>query len=159
MDGIWYTLGADMKIVLLKDVRGLGKSGEIKDVTPGYAHNFLVPQNMARVIVGDIEKQLAAARSSQQKKNAKQRMKLEQLAARVNGYRFEVAVKADEQNTIFAAVKAKDIAAALGARGFEVHPEHVVLAEPIKKLGFYQIPLDFKAGAPATVSITIVKQK
>lgn len=148
-----------MKVVLLKEVKGLGTAGEIKEVTPGYAHNFLVPQKFARILVGDAAMQEVAARAVQQKKLEKQRTKFAKLAKELNGYRFEMKVKADDQNTIFAAVRAKDIATELVQRHFEVRPEHVILAEPIKKLGFYEIPLDFKAGIPVRVSVTIVKQK
>lgn len=148
-----------MKVVLLTEVKGLGKAGEIKEVTPGYAHNFLTPNKLARIVTGEAEKMIAASRAHEQKKLAKQRAIAEKVARRVNGYRFELPVKADDHNTIFAAVHARDIAIALQQRSFAVKPEQIKLSEPIKKLGFYDILLDFGGGVTAKVSVTIVNQK
>ena len=91
-----------MKVVLLKEVRGLGRTGDIKEVTPGYAHNFLVPTKSGRILVGDALTLQSQLKKQQEQKVQQQRKKWEQLAKKLNGYRFEMQVKADDQNTIFA---------------------------------------------------------
>lgn len=146
-----------MKVVLLKEVRGLGRAGDIKDVTPGYAHNFLVPTKSGRILVGDAMAVMGQMKKQQEQKAAQQRKKSEQIAKKLSGYRFELAVKADDHNTIFAGVQAKQIAAELVKRGFAVQPSHIALAEPIKKLGFYQIGIDLQAGIPVQIGVTLTR--
>ncbi len=146
-----------MKVVLLKEVRGLGRAGDIKDVTPGYAHNFLVPTKAGRVLAGDALAIQGQLKKQQEQKVQQQRKKYEQVSKKLSGYRFELAVKADDHNTIFAGVQAKQIAAELVKRGFAIQPSHVVLAEPIKKLGFYTIGIDFRAGLPIQIGVTLTR--
>ncbi len=130
-----------MKVILLKNVNKLGRSGDIKEVNEGYARNFLIPQGLAEIAT----KHSIRVRKNQvfKKKRLEQKNKnkKQNLFNKIKGKSFEIKAKADEKGTLYAGLDAKNLAQELNLLGFEINPEEILLKEKIKSLGEYNIDL------------------
>lgn len=145
-----------MKVLLLKEVKGLGHKGEIKETTDGYARNFLLPKNLAQII----DKHGAAVIEAQTKKKARMKGQLVKnkikTLKRINGRFFEIGVKADEKGTLYGSIDNKTIAEELLGRGFALNPDEIILESHIKKIGDYEIKL--KSGdSQALIKLSVKK--
>ncbi|TXH07843.1 MAG: 50S ribosomal protein L9 [Candidatus Moraniibacteriota bacterium] len=145
-----------MKVVLVKDVAGLGTAGEIKDVKKGFAFNYLLPEGLAELatagIVKSVERSLA-------KRNAEKSARVSELSAsmkRIDGMTLTVKVKAAE-GKLFGSVNAADIVAAAKSNDIEIVEEMVQLEHPIKAVGEYAVKLE--AGqSKAIVTVSVVAE-
>ncbi|MFH0892668.1 MAG: 50S ribosomal protein L9 [Candidatus Falkowbacteria bacterium] len=131
-----------MKIILKKDVKNIGKAGEVRDVNDGYARNFLLPRGLAESAT---EKSWVAwterkARKENKEKADAKNKKL--LAGKINGRLFKIEAKADEKGTLYAGLDARAIVRELAKQKFSVLPEEIILPEKIKKTGNYTVELD-----------------
>ena len=143
-----------MKVILLKKVPELGDAGEIKEVAIGYARNFLLPQGLAQ----EATAQAIAIISAQQTKKAKEAeqdlVATEKLAAQLEGQVVEIAAKANEQGSLYAAVPPTKIAAALKAKGFVVEAE-MIQAEHLKELGEQEVVINLAHRLEAKITLII----
>jgi large subunit ribosomal protein L9 len=131
-----------MKVLLLKEIKGLGHTGEIKDVSEGYARNLLLPKNLAKILTKqDILILEVQKKKKEKQKNEQVKNKLK-LAKKLNKKSFAIAVKADAHGTLYSGVDKKFVAKVLTSEGYQVEPEEVDLAEPIKKTGVYDVDLN-----------------
>lgn len=130
-----------MKVILREDVPGLGDIGEIVDVKPGYGRNYLIPQGFA--VVADPKN--VRAIEHERKQIARRLEKLKAAAATLAEKLDDVSVtiprKVGEQDKLFGSVNTRDIEEALHAEGLEVERRQIRLAEPIKSLGVYKVPV------------------
>lgn len=148
-----------MQIILLKEVENLGEVGDVVDVKPGYARNFLVPRGLAvratksnlRRIEDEREHLIAVARREIDRATA--------LAGEIEGQSLNFPVKAGEDGRLFGSVSSADIAEALAEKGVEVDRRHVVLAEPIKQLGTYKVPIRLSAEVQPEVTVWVVSEE
>ncbi|HET6921808.1 MAG TPA: 50S ribosomal protein L9, partial [Anaeromyxobacteraceae bacterium] len=130
-----------MKLILREDVENLGKGGELVEVKPGYGRNYLLPRGLAMVAnprnIREIEhqKQVAAAKA------AKMRASAEALARRLADTPVSLKRKVGEQDKLYGSVTAVDIAEALGQRGLSIDRRSIGLAEPIKTVGEFEVPV------------------
>jgi len=148
-----------MRVILLKDVKGLGKKHEIKEVSDGYGRNFLLKQGMARVAT---KKDIAfSERKKKEEEERKQEeiRKMEETAAKINGYRLTMKMKIGEKRQLFEAVTAAKIAERLKEEGFEIKKEQVELKEQIKELGEFDIGLRFHDDIAAKIKLVIEEEK
>lgn len=128
-----------MKVILTADVKGTGKKGEIKEVSDGYARNFLIKKGLAT------EADSVSINSLQNKKAAEEFHRQEEikrcmeLAKKMNLAEVPVKVKCGETGKIFGSVTSQEIADGLNALGFEVDKKKIVIKEPIKKVGIYRV--------------------
>lgn len=142
------------KIVLLKDIKDLGRSGEIKEVAAGHALNFLIPQKLAveatpqAVAQAEEIKAKAAAQAEADLKNA------ESLVSKLEGQIVEIKAKASEEGTLYAALSAVKVAGALKDKGFDVKKEQIKLPE-IKELGEFEAVVDLAHGLEARITVII----
>ncbi|HYE60129.1 MAG TPA: 50S ribosomal protein L9 [Candidatus Kapabacteria bacterium] len=145
-----------MKVILLRDVPGTGKKGDVKDVADGYARNFLVKQGLVKVATPGGVSQLAAS-TDRKKKEAAQDLKVSQaLAAKVDGMEVEVQGKVSQEGTLYAAVGPKVIAEAVKRQlGAAVKPEQVRIPTPIKELGEATVTIAFGHGLEAELRVTV----
>jgi len=141
-----------MKIILLKEVSGLGHKGEVKEVKEGYARNFLIPKGMADVVTKHSLNVLAAQKRKREKSKKLSPLKRDHakagevrskklLAGKFNNKSFEILAKADEKGTLYAKLDAKNIASELAKQGYKMEVSEVKLEKPIKKIGEYKIEL------------------
>ena len=144
-----------MKVVLLKDVKDLGKKNEVKEVKNGFANNFLIPQGLAKALTKGAEKELALKIKTENKKDKAKDDQNKNLAKKLDNLKIEIKAKADDKKTLFGSIGSKDIAKQLAERGYKVDEKFVKLDEPIKQLGFYEVKLEFSPELSAKLGITI----
>ncbi|HOZ36881.1 MAG TPA: 50S ribosomal protein L9 [bacterium] len=129
-----------MEVILLKDIKALGRSGEVKNVSDGYAINFLIPQHLATVAT---EEKLLVLRSQKIKteKLSQERLTKEQeLAVRLENLHLEIQAKASASGTLFAGIGPEEITQALKAqRQLFVEPRQIKLKKHLKETGNYQV--------------------
>jgi len=131
-----------MKVILLKDIKGLGKTDEVKEVAEGYARNFLFPQNLAVIATETVLRTIQAKQKIKLEKEKKQKKQAEELINKLKGLKIEIRVKSDEKGTLFAAIGEKQINEELKKRGYNFKNNQIKIKEPIKKIGDYEIGID-----------------
>lgn len=130
-----------MKIILLKQVQGLGQAGDIKVVSNGYARNFLIPQGLADLLTKHGLGVLEAQKKKQVRSKRQEVKSKKQEAKKINGKSFEIITKADEKGTLYAGLDKRAIANELESQGFKIEPNEVKLKEVIKKIGQHTVKL------------------
>lgn len=146
-----------MKVVFLEDVTGTAKIGDIKDVKPGFARNYLLPRRMAMAatpsVVKSAEQRAARETRLQEGRDGDARA----VAARVEAAPMSFAAKAGSTGKLFGSVGTADIATKIGEMlGSEFDRHSVLLADPIKELGDYQVGVKLTKNVTATVSVSVV---
>ena len=145
-----------MKVILLSDVKGQGKKGEIVNVSDGYARNFLFPRNLAQeanaqnLNSAQVRQDAAAHKKAVEKKNA------EELAAQLADRGVTIQAKCGSTGRLFGAITNAEIAEALSAQtGLDIDKKKVVLQNPIKELGTYTVTLKLYAGVQPNIRLTV----
>ena len=145
-------------VVLQQDVDNLGKSGDVVKVRPGYARNFLIPQqlalpankgNLAKV---DQLKRLAAQRAAEQLELARE------LAKKIETVSVKLSRAVGTENKMYGSVTAKDIEEAFKAEGIEIDRRKMEMSEPIRTLGLSEVKVKLHGDVSATLRVEVVKQ-
>ncbi|MBA3627641.1 MAG: 50S ribosomal protein L9 [Chloroflexi bacterium] len=144
-----------MKVILINDVEALGKSGELKDVTDGYARNFLIPRKMAVPAAGGAFRAWQHDIASREDKRKKERAEAEIAAQRIGSTTLTMGVKVGEGGKLYGSITAKEIAEALARRGIVVDRHKVDLDEPLKMLGTYKVAIKVLSGMTPEVTIVV----
>jgi large subunit ribosomal protein L9 len=145
-----------MKVILLKDVKDLGKTDDIIDVHDGYARNFLFRQKLALEATASnlnsvqIRKKADAARQVRGLEDARK------LASQINGQLVTLPVKCGEGGRLYGAVTAMDVAAALGKAGFKVDKRGITIHQAIKSLGEYDVDVKLHTDVSAKIQIRVI---
>jgi len=148
-----------MQVILRDDLDNLGKSGEVVNVKPGYARNYLLPRGLAlKATAGDIkrvehEKRVIAARTAKLAKDAQAE------ADKLSAVSVSIAVAVGEDDRLYGSVTSRDVAEALKGRGVIIDPKKVVLDEPLKALGMTEVPIKVGRGVTANVKVWVVKKE
>ena len=127
-----------MKVILTADVAPLGKSGELKDVSEGYARNFLIPRQLAVPASGGTYRAWQHDIASREEKRKREREEAEIAAQRISSTTLTMGVKVGEGGKLYGSITAKDIADALARRGIEVDRHRIDLEEPLQPAGHLQ---------------------
>ena len=144
-----------MKVILLEDVKSLGKKGEIVDVNDGYARNCLIKKGLAE------EATAVKINSLNIKKNAENFHKQEEIkalrleASKLRGKTVNVSIKCGENGKMFGSVTAKEIADAINELGFNIDKKKVLLDAPIKALGSYTVEVKFLPDEIAKITVAV----
>ena len=145
-----------MKLVLRSDVHGVGRRGDIVDVTGGFARNFLLPEGRAIVATDGVEAQASAMRRARDLREARDREAAESKAKVLAGTVLSVRARAGTGGRLFGSVTAVDVVeAALGQKGVTIERRHVVLEEPIKAVGSYDVPVRLFEGVATVVTVEV----
>lgn len=148
-----------MKVVFLQDVEGSGRVGEIKNVADGYARNFLFPKGLAAPATADAIKKAEARAIVEARKQAVLDERAQELAARLEGASLSITVKAGRRGRLFGSVTSIDIAEAVSdLLKEEVDRHQVVLAEPIKEVGSYEIPIQLTRNVRSVVPLHVIAE-
>lgn len=146
-----------MKVLLRSDVDGVGYRGDIVDVAGGFARNFLLPEGRAMVATPGVEAQAAAMRRSRDMREAADRQSAEAQATVLAGAVVMVPARAGSAGRLFGSVGSAEVAEAVRVqKGVELDRRHVVLAEPIKAVGTYEVPVDLFPGVATVLSVEVV---
>lgn len=144
-----------MKVILLQDVKGQGKKGEVVEVNEGYARNFLIKKGLAEIAtamkINDLNQKKAAADFHK----AEEVKAMQALAAELRGKNFTVKIKAGQGGKVFGSVTGANIADALQAAGYSIDKKKVVLTSPIKTLGNYDVDLKLLEGITTKISVVV----
>ncbi len=144
------------QLLLLEDVEDLGRSGELVNVKPGFARNFLIPQKKA-VVADKFTLRMQARLQEERSKRAEiDRSQAEELSQKIDGKVFTIEVKVDPDGHMYGSVAAADIVRLLETEEVTVERRNVVLAQPIKTLGPHSIQLKLKEGVPAHITLHVV---
>jgi large subunit ribosomal protein L9 len=142
-------------LLLLKDVYGLGKKGEIVAAKPGYARNFLLPQKMALHASKQTLELQKRLQEEREKQAAEDRVEAAKIAATLKEEKLLIKVKVDVEGNLYGSVTVYDISHLLKEKGYEIDKKNVLIAKPLKKLGQYTIDLRLQEDVPATVTLDI----
>jgi large subunit ribosomal protein L9 len=145
-----------MKVILKRDVKGLGHSGDVKDVKNGYARNFLFPSGAAALADANALKNWERHRDEREAREAGMRSEAEAMAGRLRELKLEVAVKAGEKNRLFGSVTNVQIAELIAKEGIEVDRHSIHLRQPIKTLGDFKVDVKLIPGVDAELTVSVV---
>ena len=130
-----------MKIILLKDIRGLGRRYEEKNVSDGHAINYLIPKKLAVRVGTNSAKQIEDLKKSEEAKNAKSREALQINIQNIKDKTIETTEKANDKGHLFASLNKEKIMSLLKTQGIDIDPELLSLEKPIKEIGEFRIPI------------------
>lgn len=149
-------MATKMKVLLTKTVDNVGVAGEIKEVSGGFGRNYLLPQGFAVIATRGAIKQAEERLTAQRKREAELRNEAEQLAQRISGVSLNFVERVGENERLFGSVTASDIAEKLRAAvGVEIDRRRIVLDEPIKRVGTFDVSYRIISGVEATVKVTV----
>jgi large subunit ribosomal protein L9 len=147
-----------MKVILTQTIDSLGVIGSEADVAKGYARNYLIPQGKAVLATPQNRKKLEGEKTKFDLQIAKEREVAEQMAQRLEGVKCTIAEKVSEEDRLYGSVTARDIINALAKQGIEVEKRMVLLSEPIKSLGSFQVPLRVYKGVEPEITVEVVPE-
>jgi large subunit ribosomal protein L9 len=148
-----------MQIILQEDVEKLGTRGELVEVAEGYARNFLLPRKLGLEATAGNLKRLEKMRANFAKKEATEKEAAQKQAEQLAAVSLEFTRKAGENDQLFGSVTSGDVAEALAAKGFEIDKKRIVLAEPIKIMGEYEIPVKLHREVTQNVKLSVKKEE
>ena len=133
-----------MKVIFLEDVKGKGKKGELKDVSDGYARNFLLPKKLAKEATTDNLNTFKLQEKAKAAQIAREKAEAQENAKKLESLIVKVPAKAGSNGRLFGAVTNKEISEALAKQhGMNIEKNKIVLAEPIKSYGVYEVKCKF----------------
>ena len=145
-----------MKVLLRQNVPPLGKIGDLVEVKPGYARNYLLPQGLAYEPSAANIRQVELDRKRYLEQLAKERAQIEARATLVAGKEVTISARANEEGHLYGSVGPAQIVAALAEQGQFVEADNVVLPEAIRTLDKYDVELDFGHEVKATIHVWVV---
>lgn len=140
-------------------MQNLGGAGDIKDVADGYARNFLIPGGYAKIATKDTIKQVEELEKKRKKQAEEELKTAEELATKLENVSVLIKVKAEKSGKLYAAINPEEISKALGKKGFNVSEDKIVIKEPIKEIGDYEITVNLKHGLEARINVLIESDK
>lgn len=147
-----------MKIILRSDYESLGTAGDVVTVKNGFARNFLIPQGHAVLATAKNMKLLEDERNRANRDQKKQLAEAETLSKELDKLSVTATVAVGEEDKVFGSVTAQDIADLLKEKEFEIDKRKILLDEPIKALGVYNIPVKIHSEVEASVRVWVVKE-
>jgi large subunit ribosomal protein L9 len=148
-----------MQIILQEDVEKLGNRGQIVEVAEGYARNFLLPRKLGIEANAGNMKRLEKMRAAFAKKEATEKEAAQTLAGLLEGVALELTRRAGENDQLFGSVTSSDVSDALAAKGYNVEKRKIVLADPIKVVGEYEIPVRLHREVTTNIKLSVKKEE
>ncbi len=145
-----------VQVILRQEVENLGAVGDVVNVKPGYARNYLIPQGMAYEATEANQKRFEEERRHIMERSERDLDRARALAERVDGVSLSFPARAGEDGRLFGSVTAADIAGALGDKGLDVDRHLIRLEEPIKQLGVYKVIVRLHAEVKPEVTVWVV---
>lgn len=147
-----------MKIILMDDVPSLGRRGDVRDVSDGYARNYLLPHNLALHATASNLKNLEAIKARQDAAAAKLTAQAQEQARAIEALHFTQSRQASDEGRLFGSVGKADLAAFLSQHGIEVERRRIALDEPIKTLGEFSVPVRLHADVTAQFKVSVTRE-
>ena len=147
-----------MRIILLDDVSKVGRRGEVREVSDGYARNFLIPKKLALSATAGNLKNLEHIKTQQDAKADRAKADAESLRSRVEALVYEERRQASEEGKLFGSVTSQDIADFLGAKGLKIDRRRITLDEPIKTLGEFTVSMRLHTDVTAQLRVNVARE-
>ncbi len=147
-----------MRVILLKDTPKVGKKGEIKNVSDGYARNYLFPRGLAALATESAMKKAEEERAVMSAKGEKEKAALKKLAAKLAQTELHATLKVGEEGSAFGSIGASKILSLLKENGFQLDKSAVVLERSIKTLGKHKIKITLNHGVESEVMLKVEKE-
>src|SRR3989344_5720273 len=148
-----------MKVILLQDIENVGKKYEVKDVKPGFARNFLMPQGLVKLATKQNVQWLAKQKESIEQIAEEDLKKSQQLASRLDGLEVAIVVKVGPEGQLFESINNVKISEKLKEMGFDVKKSQIKLEEPIKDLGEFPVKISLPHNLETEINLIITAEK
>ena len=149
-----------MKVIFLKDVKGKGKKGEVKNVADGYAHNFLIKQGLAVEANNANVSSLDAQKKKQDKEAAEELAEAKKLKEKIDQITVELTAKAGEGGRLFGSITTKQVAEELQKKhGIKIDKRKMELTDAIRTLGHTKVPVKLHHEVTATLTVSVKEVK
>ena len=147
-----------MEIILREHIDNLGKRGEIVKVADGYARNYLLPRKLALPATAGNKKHVEREHRIAEVREAQEKGQAEALAARLASVEITIERRVGETDQLYGSVTTSDIGESLKQKGFEVDRRKLILPEPIKAIGDYEVPLKLHREVTVPLKVRVVKE-
>jgi large subunit ribosomal protein L9 len=147
-----------MEVILLEDVAGLGTRGASVKVADGYARNFLLPRRKAITAVGNSQAVFKDRERARVSREQKQRQAAQELRQRLADVSLQFSVQVGDEDQLYGSVTVADIQEALEKQGFDIERKNIRLAEPLKALGMFEVPVHLFQDIEAPVKVWVVRK-
>ena len=143
-----------MKVLLLADVKGTGKKGDVVEVADGYGKNFLIKKGLASLATANVVHEAAQKKAAQEFHKAEEVKALKALAADLNGKTVSVKIKTGENGKLFGSVTSANVAAALAANGYDIDKKKIKM-DNVKTLGAFEAEIRLMENIFAKISVSV----
>jgi len=145
-----------MKVILLGNMKGLGNKGEIKEVSEGYARNFLIPKKLVEIATVETIEKAEQMKKETEKQEKAMEEKLKKIASDIQNKKITIKAKSEKEK-LFGSIGAKEISDELKKQNFEISEKSIILKESIKTIGEKEIMIDFGKNIKAKIIVSIEK--
>ena len=149
-----------MKVILQQDVKGQGKKGQMIEVAEGYARNFLMPRKLAVLATADAMNTMMLQEKAKKAEEARLKAEAEAISEKLKGVQVKISARAGANGKLFGAVTTKEVSDALMAQhGIEIAKQKIVLDDPIKAFGGYQLKAKLGHEVCGTINVMVTEEK
>ncbi len=148
-----------MEVILRKDIPKLGKAGDVVKVKDGFARNYLIPKGLALLANQKNLQALEKERKTILAKTERERKKAQSLAEKLQGQTLTLYRRVIEEGKLYGSVSAIDIAKALQEKGLEIEKSQILLKEPIKKVGTFEIEIKLSSEIRVPIKVEVIEEK
>lgn len=144
-----------MQVILLQDVKGQGKKGEVVEVNEGYARNFLIKKGLAEAATANKLNEIKQKKASQEYHKAEEIKAMQALAKELKDKKFTLKIKVGQGGKVFGSVTGANVSESLSAAGYAVDKKKIVLAQPIKNVGVYDVEIKLCEGISTKIKVEV----
>ncbi len=144
-----------MKVLLIKDVKNLGKAGEVKEVKDGYGKNFLIARGFAKLATPDVIEAWEKEQAKKAQEEAKELEELKKIKNQIESMKLVIKHKAGANGALFGAITNKEVASELQKNGIDIDKKHIDIHPPIKQTGEYEIDVKLGHGIHAKLDLVV----
>ena len=147
-----------MKVILKEDVQNLGQQGDVVEVKPGYARNYLMPQKLAILFTKQQKKSIEQAQIVEKRKLEREKNQLESVLKQVENLNLSLKMQSEEDDKLFGSVTKLDIVKLLEENGITIDKKYIDLSSPIKTLGEHKVNIVFTKEMSASFTLVVEKE-
>ena len=147
-----------MKVILKEDVQNLGQQGDVVEVKPGYARNYLMPQKLAILFTKQQKKSIEEAQIVEKRKLEREKDQLESVLKQVEDLNLSLKMQSEEDNKLFGSVTKLDIVKLLEENGITIDKKYIDLSSPIKTLGKHKVNIVFTKEMSGSFTLAVEKE-
>lgn len=148
-----------MRVILLKDIKNLGKKYEIKEVKTGYARNLLIPKGLVKMATQENLRQLEKEKEEATQRAEEELKRIQTLAGTIDGQEVVIPVKIGKEDQLFESITVQKIYEKLKELNFDVKKRQIDLSEPIKNLGEFPVKIKLDHNLEAEITVTVTEEK